>query len=91
MYGDPTIRYNVAMNWQQLIERNSKVMQGKPVIKGTRITVQLIMEMLAEGSSEADILKSFPHLRIDQIRAAIAYAAAALGADEIVLLGEQAA
>ena len=58
------------MNRQQYIERNQKVMQGKPVIKGTRISVQLIMEMLAEGSDVADILKSFPHLKRAQVRAA---------------------
>lgn len=50
------------------------VMQGKPVIRGTRITVDLILRKLAEGASEADILDAYPHLTVEDIRAALAYA-----------------
>ncbi len=46
------------------------VMQGKPVIRGTRITVDLILRKLAEGASENDILDAYPHLTIEDIRAA---------------------
>jgi uncharacterized protein (DUF433 family) len=49
------------------------VMQGKPVIRGTRITVDLILRKLAEGASEADLLDSYPHLTLEDIRAALAY------------------
>lgn len=48
---------------------------GKPCIKGTRIWVSLILDFLANGESEAAILEAYPHLRPDDIRAAIAYAA----------------
>jgi len=51
------------------------VMQGKPVIRGTRITVDLILRKLAEGASESDILDAYPHLTTEDIRAALAYAA----------------
>lgn len=48
---------------------------GKPCIKGTRIWVSLILDFLASGESEAQILAAYPHLQPDDIRAALAYAA----------------
>lgn len=60
------------------IERISidpRVCFGKPCIKGTRIWVSLILDYLASGDSEAEILNSYPQLSSDDIRAAIAYAA----------------
>ena len=61
------------------------VMQGKPVIRGTRITVDLILRKLAEGASEHDILDAYPHLTIEDIRAALAYAAEAVSHETIPL------
>ena len=46
------------------------VMMGKPVIRGTRITVELILGKLAEGTSETDLLEDYPHLTAEDIRAA---------------------
>lgn len=77
------------MKWQDHIERRPDVMTGKPVIKGTRITVELILERLGDGSTEAELLTSYPHLKPESIRAAQSYAAAALASDELVFLGEQ--
>ncbi len=57
------------------IEINQKVMLGKPVIKGTRITVELILRQLAQGLTAKDILANYPHLKREDIQAAIAYAA----------------
>jgi uncharacterized protein (DUF433 family) len=65
-----------------LIERNPDVMLGKPIIKGTRITVELLMRKLADGFTVSDILEMYPHLTMEQIRAAFAYAADKI-ADEI--------
>jgi len=45
------------------IEINPAVMQGKPVIRGTRITVELILRKLAEGESETELLEDYPHLK----------------------------
>jgi uncharacterized protein (DUF433 family) len=59
---------------ENLVESNPAVMMGKPVIKGTRITVELILEKLAAGDTVEDILKSYPHLKREGILAAIAYA-----------------
>ena len=63
------------------------VMQGKPVIRGTRITVDLVLRKLAEGASEADILDAYPHLSIEDIRAALAYAADTVSHETILFTG----
>ena len=68
------------------IEINPAVMMGKPVIRGTRITVELILHKLAEGATEGDLLHDYPHLKPEDIRAAIAYGAASVAHEEIVLL-----
>ena len=62
---------------------NPKVMVGKPVIRGTRITVEHIMRELAGGMTEADLLDAHPHLVSEDIRAACAYAAARLAEERI--------
>ena len=61
------------------------VMQGKPVIRGTRITVDLLLRKLSEGATEAALLDAYPHLSVEDIRASLAYAAAAVSHEEIVL------
>jgi uncharacterized protein (DUF433 family) len=58
------------------IVADPKVMMGKPVIEGTRITVELILTRLSEGRSVADILTEYPHVTQTQITAAIDYARA---------------
>jgi uncharacterized protein (DUF433 family) len=68
------------------VEINPAVMMGKPVIRGTRITVELILRKLAEGEGEGELLQDYPHLTLDDIRAAVAYAAATVAHEEIVLL-----
>ena len=57
------------------IEMNPKIMLGKPVIRGTRISVELVLRKFAEGADEAAILAAYPHLRRDDIQAALTYAA----------------
>lgn len=57
---------------------NSKVMAGKPVIKGTRLTVEHVMRELASGMTPAELLDAHPRLTIDDVRAVRAYAAARL-------------
>ena len=63
------------MNWQQYISLNPEVMTGKPVIKGTRITVELLLERLGNGWTMEQLMESFPHLSPDSIRACLLYAA----------------
>ena len=55
------------------------IMVGKPCIKGTRITVELILRWLSEGRSFAEITEAYPHLSDDDIKAALAYAAEKVG------------
>jgi uncharacterized protein (DUF433 family) len=57
------------------IEVNPEVMLGKPVIRGTRIPVELILRKLSEGATESDLLDAYPRLTAEDIRAALAYAA----------------
>ena len=51
------------------------IMMGKPVIRGTRITVELILRKLAAGATERELLQDYPHLTTEDIRAAVAYGA----------------
>jgi len=69
------------MDWRSYIEQRPDVMLGKPVIKGTRLTVELIIEGLSEGVTEADLLEAHPRLRPEHIRAALAYAKASLSSE----------
>jgi uncharacterized protein (DUF433 family) len=68
------------------IEINPAVMLGKPVIRGTRITVELILRKLAEGATEAELLEDYPHLTTEDLRAAMGYGAATVAHEEVVLL-----
>jgi uncharacterized protein (DUF433 family) len=66
------------MDWQDRICIDPKILVGKPVIKGTRIAVEFLMELLANGWTHAQILKSYPHLKEEDIHAALHYAAQAV-------------
>jgi uncharacterized protein (DUF433 family) len=79
------------MRWQDYIEQRPKVMMGKPVFKGTRLTVEHVLQRLGDGESETDLLAAHPRLRPEHIRAAQAYAAAALGSEETIFVAEERA
>jgi uncharacterized protein (DUF433 family) len=64
------------------IEINPKIMMGKPVIRGTRIPVELVLRKLGEGASEADLLDAYPNLTLEDIRAAMLFAADAMAHQE---------
>lgn len=66
---------------ENLIESNPKIMFGKPVIKGTRITVELILEKIAEGESIENILSQHPHLTKEKISSAVRFALQTLRKD----------
>lgn len=74
------------MEWQQRIVVDSKILVGKPVIRGTRIAVEFLMELLAEGWTHEQILKNYPHLTPDDIQAALHYAAEALKEEQVFRL-----
>ena len=72
------------MKLAERIEANPDVMLGKPVIRGTRVPVELILRRISEGATEGDLLASYPHLTRDDVRAAVAFAADTIAYEEIV-------
>jgi len=73
-------------NEEALLERiviDPKVMVGKPVINGTRITVEYVLTLLAQGLTVEEILKDYPHLARDDIAAVLLYAAKVTGREEV--------
>jgi uncharacterized protein (DUF433 family) len=71
---------------EELLERivvNPKIMGGKPIVKGTRITVEQILKMLAQSLTTNEILKDYPHLSKDDVAAVLLYAAKVASEDEI--------
>jgi len=76
---------------KRLIVSDPKVMMGKPVITGTRITVELILEKLAAGETVEQILDAHPRLTREAVQAALAFATEALRADVVYPLAEAVA
>lgn len=74
-----------------LIEINPGIMHGKPVIKGTRLTVECIIEKLAAGETMEQLLQAHPRLTREAVLAALAFAASALRADVIYPITHKAA
>ena len=72
------------VNPLERIEVNPKVMLGKPVIRGTRIPVEIILRKLGEGAAEADLLDAYPRLTREDIQAALLYAADTVAHEETV-------
>jgi len=73
-----------AMAEPSRIHADPRVLCGKPVIRGTRISVELILRKLSEGATFADLLDAYPHLTVEDIRAAVAFAADLVADDGIV-------
>ena len=67
---------------------NSNILQGKPIIKGTRISVEFILELLASGIGTEEILKEYPSLKKEDILAALHYATDVLKQEEIYPIPE---
>ena len=73
------------MDWHAHIERVPGVMLGKPVFRGTRITVEFVLERLAQGARPEDLVRSHPPLTLEQVTAALAYAVSVVRQDELLL------
>jgi uncharacterized protein (DUF433 family) len=71
------------------VEINPSVMQGKPVLRGTRIPVELLLRKLAEGATIEDLLDAYPRLAANDIRAALAYAADTIAHETVLALTSQ--
>ncbi|HBO85195.1 MAG: antitoxin [Nitrospirae bacterium GWC2_42_7] len=72
------------MTYTEKIVSDQKIMLGKPVIKGTRITVELILKKLSEGMSTDEVLQAYPHLTKDDILAVLSYSADVISKEEII-------
>lgn len=76
--------------YRDFISSDPKILFGKPAIKGTRISVELILDELAGGTSFAELLENYPSLSLEAIYAALAFAADTLRAEEIYPLDQAA-
>lgn len=66
------------MNWHEYIHTDPKVLRGKPVVKGTRLSVEFILRLFANGWSKPQALENYPTLTVEAIHAVFAYAAACI-------------
>jgi uncharacterized protein (DUF433 family) len=74
----------VALKWQDYIEEREDVMLGKPVFKGTRLTVEHILRELGTGMSSDELFDSYPNLKPEHIQAALQYAADVVAMDQVI-------
>jgi uncharacterized protein (DUF433 family) len=75
------------MDWKNYISENPKILYGKPVIKGTRIPVDLIIEKLSKGETIDYLLSAYPHINREQILACLSYATSLIR-NEVSILTE---
>lgn len=71
------------MTWQERIVLDPEVLAGKPVIRGTRLSVEFIVQLLAQGWSDADILASYPTLTPEDVQACLKYASAVMQSEKV--------
>lgn len=72
------------MNWRDRIVADPEILHGKPTIKGTRISVELILDRLANGWTVETVLQAYPHLTTEDVHAALAFAAEFLGEERYI-------
>jgi len=80
----------VDVDWRKHIHSDPEILGGKPVVRGTRIPVELILEYLADGGTMADIIDGYPSLTEEDIRAAIAFTTHLLVTEEAAARREAA-
>lgn len=71
-------------NLKKRIVINSRILKGKPIIKGTRISVEFVLELLSSGMTQEEILDEYPHLKKEDILACIAWASDSVRKEEII-------
>jgi uncharacterized protein (DUF433 family) len=74
------------MNWRERITIDERVLVGKPVIEGTRISVELVIDLLARGYSKEQILEQYDHITLEDIQACLNYASEMLKTEKVYLL-----
>lgn len=76
------------MNWRERIVVDPSVLAGKPAIKGTRISVELILDRCADGWTMEDILATYPHIARDDVLAAMSFSAELFKEESFVAVGK---
>ena len=71
------------MTWQERIIVDPKILVGKPVIKGTRLAVEFIVDLLAQGWTMDDLLANYPGVSVDDVQACLRYASERLKSEKI--------
>jgi len=71
------------MKWQERIVLDPEILVGKPIVKGTRLAVEFIIDLLAEGWSENEISQNYPGLTREDIHACLSYASTVLHAEKL--------
>lgn len=79
----PVRRPHDKLNFQDRIVADSAILVGKPVVKGTRLAVEFVIDLLAKGWTQANILENYPQLTFEDIRACLAYAGKVLSVEKI--------
>ncbi len=74
------------MDWRNRIAIDPDVLVGKPVVKGTRIAVELVIDLLARGYTTEQVLKQYDHLVAEDVQACLAYAAEVLQSEKVYAL-----
>ena len=74
------------MNWRERITVDPHVLTGKPIIKGTRISVELVMDLLGRGWTMEHVLEEYDHLKPEDLQACLAYASEVLRSERVYLL-----
>ncbi len=71
------------MDWHERIAVDPKILVGKPVVKGTRIAVELVIDLLARGYSKEQILEQYDHITLEDIQACLGYASETLRSERV--------
>ena len=74
------------MDWRERIVLNPEVLTGKPIIKGTRMSVEFIVDLLGRGWTTEQVLKEYDHLTAEDIQACLAYASETLKSEKVYVL-----
>jgi uncharacterized protein (DUF433 family) len=71
------------LDWQERIVIDPDILAGKPIVRGTRLAVEFIIDLLAQGWTEAELLRNYPGLAHEDVKACLGYASATLRAEKV--------
>lgn len=74
------------VNWQDYIHGDPEILNGKPVIRGTRLSLDFMLRLFAAGWTEEQVLQEYPGLEVEELQAVFAFAADCMGDDQVLVL-----